>query len=149
MNGNDFLQALIFMVVLIALAKPLGLFMARVYEGKIPAIVRWLSPIERIIYRICGIREEEEMNWKVYAGTFLLFNMLSLVVVYAIQRMQTLLPLNPMDMKAVSADSSFNTAVSFATNTNWQGYGGETPMKDFTQMFSLAVPKFFSAAAGI
>src|SRR5262249_50705370 len=104
---------------------------------------------ERVIYRICGIREDDEMDWKTYAGTFLLFNMLSLVVVYAFQRLQGFLPLNPMGMKAVTPDSSLNTATSFATNTNWQGYGGESTMSYLTQMLALAVQNFVSAAAGM
>jgi K+-transporting ATPase ATPase A chain len=149
MNPNNLIQAIFYMVVLIVLAKPLGLFMAKVYEGTIPGIVRWLSPIERAIYRVCGIKEDDEMSWKMYAGTFLLFNMLSLIVVYAIQRFQGFLPLNPTGMKAVSPDSSFNTAVSFATNTNWQGYSGEATMSYLTQMFGLAVQNFVSAAAGM
>ena len=149
MSANGLLQIALFLGVLIALAKPLGWYMARVYEGKLPAFVRWMAPIENIFYRLCGVDSKEEMRWTRYAMAMLWFALLSVLVVYAIQRLQGLLPLNPQGFGGVSPDSSFNTAISFATNTNWQGYGGETTMSYLTQMLGLAVQNFLSAAAGM
>jgi len=149
MSANGLLQIALFLGVLIALAKPLGWYMARVYEGKLPAFVRWMAPIENIFYRLCGVDSKEEMRWTRYAMAMLWFALLSVLVVYAIQRLQGLLPLNPQGFGGVSPDSSFNTAISFATNTNWQGYGGETTMSYLTQMLALAVQNFLSAAAGM
>jgi len=149
MTLNGYLQIAFYLAVLIGLAKPLGLYMARVYEGKSFGLDRMLGPVERLIYRLCGVRSGEEMNWKTYALAMLLFNFAGLVVVYALQRFQAWLPLNPQGFAAVTPDSSFNTAVSFATNTNWQGYGGETTMSYLTQMLGLTVQNFVSAAAGM
>jgi K+-transporting ATPase ATPase A chain len=137
------------MVVLIALVKPLGWYMARVYEGQPIMLDHLLGPIERLIYRLCGVHPDDEMNWKTYAVALLLFNFLGFVAVYALQRLQALLPLNPQGIGAISPDSAFNTAVSFATNTNWQGYGGETTMSYLTQMMGLTVQNFVSAATGM
>jgi K+-transporting ATPase ATPase A chain len=137
------------MVVLIALAKPLGAYMARVYEGRPFGLDRVLGPLERLIYRVSGVRADEEMGWQTYAWAMMLFNLAGFVAVYALQRLQGMLPLNPQGFGAVSSDSSFNTAVSFATNTNWQGYGGETTMSYLTQMLGLTVQNFLSAAAGM
>ena len=149
MSINDTLQCLIYMTVLILLAKPLGTYMARVMEGE-SRVNRWFKPAESFIYKICGVDPARaEMNWKTYAVAFMAFNALGIFVVYAIQRLQNILPLNPMGMAAVSADSAFNTAISFATNTNWQGYGGESTMSYFTQMIALGVQNFVSAASGI
>ena len=142
-------QLMLYLVVLIALAKPLGIFMARVYRGQRTFLDRVLGPIERLIYRIAGVRPEVEMNWKVYALAVLAFNLLGLLVVYALQRWQALLPLNPQGLGAVTPDSSWNTAVSFATNTNWQGYGGEVTMGYLVQMLGLGVQNFVSAATGM
>ena len=138
----------LYMVVLLALAKPLGAFMARVYTGQSSGLDRVLGPLERLIYRLCGVRAEEEMGWKTYAIAMLLFNLFGFLAVYALQRLQGLLPFNPQGFGAVTPDSSFNTAVSFATNTNWQGYGGETTMSYLTQMLALTVQNFVSAATG-
>src|SRR5262245_6304153 len=134
MTLNGYLQLLLYFVVLLGLAKPLGWFMARVYEGQSVGLNRVLGPVERLIYRLCGTREDEEMNWKTYAIAMLLFNLFGFVVVYALQRLQTVLPLNPQALGPVTPDSSFNSAVSFMTNTNWQGYGGETTMSYLSQM---------------
>jgi K+-transporting ATPase ATPase A chain len=123
--------------------------MARVYEDRPSGLDRVLGPVERLFYRVCGIKPEEEMNWKKYAGSVLLFSAAGLVFLYLLQRLQALLPLNPQKFSAVSPDSSFNTAVSFMTNTNWQGYGGETTMSFLTQMAGLGVQNFVSAAAGM
>jgi K+-transporting ATPase ATPase A chain len=106
-------------------------------------------PVERAIYRLCGAGAEKSMGWKTYAGAVLLFNLLGVLAVYALQRLQAILPLNPMGMAAVTAHSAFNTAASFATNTNWQGYGGETTMSYLTQMLGLGVQNFVSAATGM
>src|SRR6267143_214345 len=125
MTANGIFQLVLYVVVLLALAKPLGAYMARVYEGRpcgLDAVLGWL---ERLIYKLSGIRPDEEMGWKTYAAMMLLFNLAGLLAVYGLQRLQGVLPLNPQQLGAVSPDSSFNTAVSFATNTNWQGYGGE------------------------
>src|SRR2546428_313453 len=149
MTGNGVLQLVVYVVVLLALAKPLGAYMARVYEGRPLALGRSLGWLERLIYRLSGVRPGNEMGWKTYAVTMLLFNLAGVLAVYALQRLQGLLPLNPQQLGAVSPDSSFNTAVSFATNTNWQGYGGETTMNYLTQMAGLTVQNFTSAAAGM
>ena len=149
MNGWGWLQIALYVVVLIALAKPFGGFMARVFEGRPCGLDRVLGPLERGIYRVCGVDAARETGWKEYAGAMLAFNLLSLLVVHAIQRLQGVLPFNPEHLGAVSPDSSFNTAVSFATNTNWQGYGGETTMSYFTQMVALTVQNFVSTATGI
>jgi K+-transporting ATPase ATPase A chain len=145
----SWLQLIFYMVVLIALAKPLGTFMARVYQGERTFLDPVMRPAEKLIYRLCGVHPDEEMNWKVYAVAMLLFNGLGLIVVYALQRLQGFLPLNPQGFGAVSPDSSWNTAVSFATNTNWQGYGGETTMSYLTQMLGMTVQNFVSAATGM
>jgi K+-transporting ATPase ATPase A chain len=149
MTIYSWLQLLFYIVVLLALAKPLGSFMARVYQGQPTFLDRVLGPVERLLYRLIGIKPEEEMNWKVYAVAVMLFNGLGLIAVYGLQRLQAFLPLNPQGFGAVSADSSWNTAVSYATNTNWQGYGGETTMSYLTQMAALTVQNFVSAATGM
>jgi len=149
MTTNGVLQLSLYLVVLLMLAKPLGAYMARVYEGRPVGLDRALGWLERVIYRLCGVRPDAEMGWKTYALATLLFNVLGLLAVYVLQRSQGVLPLNPQGLGAVSADSSFNTAVSFATNTNWQGYGGETTMSYLTQMLALTVQNFVSAATGM
>ncbi|MGB8212367.1 MAG: potassium-transporting ATPase subunit KdpA [Anaerolineales bacterium] len=149
MNIASWFQLIFYMVVLIALAKPLGTFMARVYQGERTFLDPVLRPVEKLIYRLSGVHPDEEMNWKVYAIAVMLFNVLGLLVVYALQRLQGFLPLNPQGLGAVSPDSSWNTAVSFATNTNWQGYGGETTMSYLTQMLALTTQNFVSAATGM
>ena len=149
MSGNDIVQIILFFGVLLLLAKPLGVYMARVYEGKPSGLDRVLGPVERLFYRLCGIKPDEEMSWKKYAGSVLLFSAVGFFLIYLLQRLQGFLPLNPQKFPAVSPDSSFNTAVSFITNTNWQGYGGETTMSYLTQMVGLGVQNFVSAAAGM
>ncbi len=106
-------------------------------------------PVERVLYRLCGVHEKEEQHWLTYTIAMLSFSIVSFIAVYALQRLQGYLPFNPQHMGAVSSDSSFNTAVSFTTNTNWQGYGGETTMSYLTQMAGLTVQNFVSAAVGI
>jgi K+-transporting ATPase ATPase A chain len=149
MTLNGFLQIAFYLVILILLAIPLGSYMARVYQGERTFLDGVLGPIERLVYRLAGVKPDQEMNWKTYAVAMLLFNLLGLAVVYALQRLQGVLPLNPQGMVAVTPDSSFNTAVSFASNTNWQGYGGETTMSYLTQMLGLTVQNFVSAASGM
>src|SRR5262249_42458896 len=131
------------------LVKPLGGFMARVYEGQPTILGRLLGPVERLVYRVCGIRPDEGMTWKTYAIAMMLFNAVGVLFVYVLQRLQGWLPLNPQAFPAVTPDSSFNTATSFATNTNWQGYGGESTMSYLTQMLGLAVQNFLSAATAM
>jgi len=149
MNLYSWIQLIFYFVVLLALAKPFGSFMAKVYQGERIFLDRALGPVERFIYRLSGVSPEEDMNWKTYAIAVMLFNVLGLILVYALQRLQAFLPLNPQGLGAVTPDSSWNTAVSFATNTNWQGYGGETTMSYLTQMLGMTVQNFVSAATGM
>ncbi len=149
MNINGILQIVVYLAVLLLLVKPLGLYMARVYEGENVVINRALGPFERLIYRIAGVNPDEGMTWKTYAVAVLVFSLISGLVVYALQRLQAGLPLNPAGMSAVSPDLAFNTAVSFMTNTNWQNYGGETTLSYLTQMLALTTQNFVSAAVGM
>ena len=149
MTLNGWLQIIVYLIILVLLVKPLGLFMAKVYQGERTFLSPVISPIERLIYRLSGVNTEEEMDWKKYSVSMLLFSLVGFIFLYLLQRMQGFLPLNPTGMGAVTADSSLNTAVSFITNTNWQGYGGETTMSYLTQMVGLTVQNFVSAAAGM
>jgi len=149
MTANGYVQLTLYLIVLLALVKPLGAYMARVYDGPSTPLDRVLGPVERLLYRLAGVDPTDGMTWKRYAVAMMLFNGAGLLVVYALQRLQQLLPLNPQGFGAVTPDSSFNTAVSFATNTNWQGYGGEATMSYLTQMLGLTVQNFVSAAAGM
>ena len=149
MTGNGYLQLALYLGVLLALAKPLGAYMANVYEGRDIWLNRIAAPFENLIYRLCGVNPAQEMRWTKYALAMLIFNLFGALAVYALQRLQAYLPLNPQAFGAVSPDSSFNTAVSFVTNTNWQGYGGESTMSYLTQMAALTVQNFLSAASGM
>ncbi len=149
MTVNGIEQIGLYLVILGILIKPLGIYMAKVYEGETLGIMNILSPIENFIYKICGIKKEEEMSWQMYATAVLLFSLTGVVVLYLIQRLQNILPLNPQQFSSVSPASAFNTAVSFVTNTNWQGYSGETTMSYLTQMVGLGVQNFVSAASGM
>ncbi len=149
MNHYTWLQILIFMGTLLLLVKPLGTYMAKVYQGERLFLNHLLGPVERFIYRLSGIVPQTEMTWSVYAVSMLIFNIIGLVFVYALQRFQALLPFNPQGFGAVSPDLAWNTAVSFASNTNWQGYSGETTMSYLTQMLGMNVQNFFSAATGM
>jgi K+-transporting ATPase ATPase A chain len=149
MSLNGYLQVGLYLAVLLLAAKPLGSYMARVYEGQPTLLSRALGPSERLIYRLLGTREADEMGWKRYALAMLLFNALGLLAVYLLQRTQGGLPLNPQGLPGVAPDLAFNTAASFATNTNWQSYGGETTMSYLTQMLALTVQNFVSAATGM
>ncbi|MCA0353608.1 MAG: potassium-transporting ATPase subunit KdpA [Chloroflexi bacterium] len=148
MISNSVIQIGIFLAVLMACVVPLGRYMAKVY-GENPPLQRFFGPIERLIYRLLGIDAKSEMHWKHYALALLGFNALGMLLLYGLQRMQAWLPLNPQQLPAVSADSAFNTAASFVSNTNWQGYAGETTMSYLSQMLGLTVQNFVSAATGM
>jgi K+-transporting ATPase ATPase A chain len=149
MTANGILQLVLYLAVLTALTPLLGGYMARVYEGRGHFMARLLGPLERGIYRICGVPADQEMSWKAYAGAMLVFNLLGLVAVYLLQRLQGWLPWNPAALGATTPHMAFNTAVSFASNTNWQSYGGETTLSYLTQMLGLTVQNFLSAATGM
>jgi len=149
MPGTSLTLFAVFLLLVLAAVKPLGLYMANVFEGRPLWLVRAGAPLERLIYRLCGVDPGREMGWKEYALGLLLFNALGGLAVYLLQRCQLWLPLNPQKVANLSPDSAFNTAVSFITNTNWQGYSGESAMSYLTQMAGLAVQNFLSAASGI
>ena len=149
MTANGWFQILLFFGVLVIITKPIGAFLYRVFERKPTFLDFVLRPIERLIYRICGVDENKEMNWKEYGVAMLLFSAVSLLLLYLMQRAQLWLPWNPQRLANVAPDLAWNTAVSFTTNTNWQAYSGESTMSYFTQMAGLAYHNFASAAAGI
>ncbi|MBE3597628.1 MAG: potassium-transporting ATPase subunit KdpA [Limnochordaceae bacterium] len=150
MSPSGWLQILLYLLVLIAFTKPLGIYMARVYEGERTLLSPVLGPLERWLYRLAGTSPEREMTWKQYAGALLLFNLFGILLLYGLERVQQWLPLNPEHVGAVSPpDLALNTAVSFGTNTNWQAYGGETTLSYFTQMAGLTVQNFVSAGTGM
>jgi K+-transporting ATPase ATPase A chain len=143
------LQILVFLGVLLVLVKPLGSYMARVFQGEKTFLSRVISPLEKFTYRSAGVDPNSEMSWKSYAAALLVFNSLGILFLYLLQRVQGLLPLNPNGMSSVAPDLSFNTAVSFVTNTNWQNYAGESTLSYLTQMLGMTVQNFLSAATGI
>ncbi len=151
MTTQGVLQILVYFAVLLALTRPLGTYMARVYEGQRTFLHPILRPVERFLYVLGGVKEAVEQRWTQYAASLLSFSAVCFVLTYAIQRLQGFLPLNPAGFGATQAtpDLSFNTAVSFMTNTNWQSYGGETTLSYFVQMIALTVQNFVSAAAGM
>jgi len=149
MTSQAFLQITLYVVVLLMLAKPLGNYMARVYQDESVGLNRWFAGVESFFYRLSGIKADQEMHWTQYAIAMLVFNLLGFLAVYFLQRFQDILPLNPQALPAVTPDSSFNTATSFITNTNWQGYSGEATMSYLTQMLGLTVQNFLSAASGM
>ncbi len=149
MTVNGWVQIAIFCAIVVALVKPLGWYIARVMAGERTSLSPILRPVERLLYAGAGVDERQEQDWLSYTLAMLVFNAVGFVLLYALQRLQGFLPLNPMQMGAVSPDSSFNTAVSFVTNTNWQGYGGESTMGYLVQMAGLTVQNFVSAATGI
>ena len=149
MTSIDLFQMLGYLAVILAAVKPLGSYMARVFQREPTLLDPVLGPAERFIYRLAGVRPEEEMDWKANAGAMILFNLVGFVAVYALQRLQGILPINPQGLPAVAPDTAFNTAVSFTSNTNWQVYGGETTMSYLTQMAGLTVQNFVSAATGM
>ena len=149
MTTSAWMEIGLYLVVLLALVRPLGWYKARVYTGQPCGLDRIIGPAERLIYRLCGIRPETEMNWPTYAIAMLVFNGLGVVSVYVLLRAQVWLPLNPQHLPEVSPDLAFNTAISFATNTNWQAYSGESALSYLTQMLGLSVQNFLSAASGM
>lgn len=149
MTASGYLQLGVYLLALLLIVKPLGAFMARVYQGEPTLAARALRPFERLLYRLLGTGPDEEMDWKTYARSFLVFNILGLLVVFGLQRLQGILPLGPENRGAVAPDLAFNTAASFATNTNWQSYAGEVTLGYFVQMLGLTVQNFVSAASGM
>ncbi|MEO7954337.1 MAG: potassium-transporting ATPase subunit KdpA, partial [Polaromonas sp.] len=146
MSSSSWALLALYLGVLLTLSWPLGLWLARLCTGKLP---NWMLRLEAPLYRLAGTSADKSMNWSHYALALLAFNALGVLFVYVLQRLQGGLPLNPAAMAAVSPDSAFNTAISFVTNTNWQGYGGESTMSYLTQMLALSVQNFLSAATGI
>ena len=150
MTANGWFQIALFLALILAATKPLGVFMARVFNRERTFLDPVLRPIERLIYRLTGVDEEHEMRWTEYALALLLFSAVSMLLLYAMQRLQGHLPFNPQKLPGVGPEHlAFNTAASFTTNTNWQAYAGETTMSYFTQMAGLAYQNFVSAAVGI
>lgn len=149
MTSNSYFQIICYVVTLLLLAKPLGWYMAKVYEDESVGLNRLLAAAEAMLYRLSGINPKQEMPWTDYAIAMLVFNLLGTLAVFALQNWQASLPFNPQNLPNVSPDSAFNTAVSFATNTNWQGYGGETTLSYLTKMLGLTVQNFLSAATGM
>ncbi|MFZ2725971.1 MAG: potassium-transporting ATPase subunit KdpA [Methylococcaceae bacterium] len=147
--NNDWLQILLYLICLLALVKPLGLYMARVYTGESVLLNRWFAPAENVLYRFAGVKPEQDMRWQDYTWALLSFNLLGGLVVFGLQVLQLQLPFNPQQLANVSIDSAFNTTISFITNTNWQGYSGEATMSYLTQMLGLSVQNFLSAATGM
>lgn len=149
MTSQSIILLLVFLLVLFTLAYPLGLYLAKVGDGTAVRGLGWVRCVENLLYRIGGTRADASMGWKTYAVSLLVFNTLGALVVYGVQRLQAWLPLNPQAFANVSPDSAFNTAVSFVSNTNWQGYTGESTMSYLTQMLALTGQNFFSAATGM
>jgi K+-transporting ATPase ATPase A chain len=149
MTTNGWLQIIVFLVLIFAVTKPMGAFMARVFNRERTFLDPIARPIERLLYRMTGVDESQEMRWTEYAVAMLLFSGVSMLVLYLIERLQQHLPWNPQRFGAVAKDLAFNTAASFTTNTNWQNYSGETTMSYLTQMAGLAYHNFASAAVGI
>jgi len=148
-SGLDILEILIFLGLVLLLVKPLGGYIARVYQGQPTRLGRALGPVESRLYRVMGTSPDQEMGWKTYALAFLVVNLIGLLTVYALLRLQRLLPLNPQARGGVPPDLAFNTAVSFTTNTNWQSYSGESTLGYLAQMLGLTVQNFLSAASGM
>ena len=149
MNLYTVLQYFLYFGTLLLLVKPLGAYMAKVYQGEQTLLSPIVAPVERLFYRLSGVRPDGEMDWKTYAIALLIFNLVGLLFVYLLQRLQHFLPLNPQGLGAVPPHLAFNTAVSFSTNTNWQSYAGETTLSYLTQMLGLGVQNFLSAASGM
>src|ERR1700704_380830 len=149
MTLNGWFQILLFLAAILAVTMPLGRFMTRVFNRERTWLDPVLRPVERLIYRSTGVDEAREMRWTEYAVSVLLFSVVSMLVLYLMQRVQQWLPWNPQGFGAVAPDLAFNTAASFTTNTNWQAYSGESTMSYFTQMAGLAYHNFMSAAVGI
>ncbi|MEJ7710834.1 MAG: potassium-transporting ATPase subunit KdpA [Pyrinomonadaceae bacterium] len=149
MTLNGWLQILFFFLIILAVTKPLGVFMARLFSGERTFMHPVLRPVERLLYRLTGVDEARDMRWTEYALAILLYSIVSMFVLYLLQRLQGVLPMNPQGLAGIKPSSSFNTAASFTTNTNWQSYVPETTMSYLTQMAGLAYHNFTSAAVGI
>ena len=149
MTSNGILQVALFFSVILALTAPVGAFMTKVFMGERNCLSPVLGPVERLLYLLAGVDPKSEQSWRQYGATMLLFNLVFVVVLYAMLRLQHYLPLNPENFPGLSPDLSLNTAISFVTNTNWQSYGGESTMSNFSQMVGLAVHNFISGATGI
>ena len=149
MTLNGLLQLVLYLGVLVLLVKPLGLYMARIFNGERTFLDPVLRPVERLLYRIGGVDPRQEQHWTTYTAAMVLFNLAGMVLLYALQRLQHVLPLNPQDFGPPAPDSAFNTAASFTSNTNWQSYAGESTMSYLSQMAGLTVQNFVSAATGI
>jgi len=149
MTANGWLQILLYFAVILAITKPVGVYMHRVFEGANRPLPRVLGPVERLLLRLSGVRGDESQDWKGYTLYLLVWSGMGVIVTYLFQRLQHVLPFNPQHLGPVSTHSSFNTATSFTTNTNWQGYAGESTMSYLTQMAGLAWHNFTSAGAGI
>jgi len=149
MTSNGFLQLALYVLAVLAVTKPLGVFMAKIYSGEPTWISRLLGPAERLVYRVCHVDEHEEQHWTAYTVAMLMLSVVGLLVLYGLQRLQYYLPHNPQGFSGVAPDLAFNTAASFTTNTNWQAYSGESTMSYLTQMSGLAFHNFVSAATGI
>src|SRR5271154_6565673 len=149
MTANGWFQIGLYVLVLFLITKPIGVFLARVFERQKTFLDPIFRPVERLIYRLCGVDENKEMRWTEYGTTMLFFSAVSLILLYLLERLQQWLPLNPQRFANVSPDLAWNTAVSFTTNTNWQAYTPEVTMSYLTQMAGLAYHNFASAAVGI
>lgn len=149
MNMMSWLQFPLYLVVLLILVKPLGSYMARVYQGERSILSPVILPVEKLVFKLAGVKPDDEMNWKTYTLNVLLFNLLGFFFLYLLLRFQHYLPLNPQSLGALSPDLAFNTAVSFLSNTNWQNFGGETTLSNLSQMLGLGVQNFLSAATGM
>ena len=158
MTSIGVLNVVVYFLVILAVTKPMGVFLTKLFEGERTFLYPLLRPLEKLTYRLCGVREEAEQRWTQYAASLIAFSLVSFLFAYLIQRLQRFLPLNPMHFgsgkapsgaTAMTPDLAFNTATSFVTNTNWQNYGGETTLSYFVQMAALTVQNFVSAAAGV
>ena len=151
MTGIGVLQIVVFFGLILLVTKPVGLFMSRLFQGERTFLHPVLRPVETLVYKLCGVREDQEQRWTQYAASLLSFSLFAFLFVYAFQRLQGILPLNPQGFGAeqVPPDLAFNTAISFTTNTNWQAYSGESTLSYLVQMAALAVQNFASAAVGI
>jgi K+-transporting ATPase ATPase A chain len=145
MSANGWLQIALFCVLILAATRPMGVYMERVYDGR----VRWLRPLERVLYRACGVSPDEDQHWTRYAAALLLFSAAGMILMYAVLRLQGVLPLNPQELGGVVARQSFETSAAFTTNTNWQSYAGESTLSYFSQMTQLTFQNFVSAAVGM
>src|SRR5450830_33690 len=149
MNTMSWFQFPLYIIILLVLVKPLGLYMAKVYLGERTFLSPVIAPVEKFVFKLAGVKPDDEMTWQVYSLTILAFSLVGFLFLYLLLRMQHMLPLNPQALGGVSPELSFNTAVSFITNTNWQSYGGETTMSNLSQMLGLGVQNFLSAATGM